>query len=589
MKYKTEWNLGLLYKNEKDPQIEKDMQAIEKACAVFEKKYKGKNFTTSADKLLRALKDYEKLLSDSTYKPYWYFHLYKSIKTDNKAVAALEAQMNERQRKAFNKVLFFQLDLGKIPKTEQIKYLKDTSIQHFRYFLEKIFNKAVYDLSEKEEQVLSLLSQPANEMWYNAQQKLLSQQIIEHKNKKISLSEATERFGDLPTKSERATLYSKVIKARKSTAYLAEPELNAIYTTKKISDELRGYKEPYSETVRQYENDEKEIQEFIKTVTSYFSVSKKYFALHAKLIKDKKPTIADIYVKIGTLKREFNFDSAIAIVKKAFGRFDTKYVVIFESYLQQGQIDVYPRKSKRGGGFCSGLGTLPVYIFLNHVNTLKSVETLAHELGHAFHTELSKPLDPLYGEYTISVAEVASTFFEQFVADEVLQDLPDNEKIIVLHDRINRDIATIFRQVACFNCELELHRMIRSKGFVSKEEMAEIMRKHLQSYIGKAITITEDDGYVFTTWSHLRYSFYVYSYAYGLLISRALYEKWKQDNSFKQQVEKFLSSGNSMTPKDIFKSIGINTNAEFFETGLKSIKSDIDQLEKLAKKQKLIK
>ena len=222
------------------------------------------------------------------------------------------------------------------------------------------------------------------------------------------------------------------------------------------------------------------------------------------------------------------------------------------------------------------------------MNNLKSVETLAHEMGHAIHTELSKPLDPLYGEYTISVAEVASTFFEQFVSDQVIEDLSDEEKIIVLHDRINRDITCVFRQIACFNCELELHREIRSKGYLSKEEMARIMQKHLRSYIGDAAEITEDDGYVFTSWAHLRYSFYVYTYAYGLLVSRALYEKWKLDHSYSKKIEQFLSAGNSMSPKDIFKSIGIKIDKDFFETGLKSIERDIDMLEKLAKKQKRI-
>lgn len=583
MKYKTEWNLGLLYKNEKDPAIEKDMQFIEAACARFEKKYKEKDFISTTSKLLQALKDYELFLSDSTYKPLWYFGLCKSINTSNTYAAAMETKMNERQRKAFNKVLFFELTLAKIPKENQKKYLQDKILKHFWYYLQKVFVRASHNLTEKEEQLFSLLSQPAEKMWYDAQVKLLSEQLVEYKGKKISLSQATEIYTSLRKKDERHALYYKVIAARKNTANLAEAELNAIYATQKVSDELRGYKTPYSATVLKYENDEKEVNDLVEVTTKLFPISNRYYTLHKKLTKEQKLTISDLYLHLGEIKKEFNFDSAVSIVKSAFAKFDQKYSDLLDTYLQQGQIDVSPRTGKKGGAFCSGLGKLPVFVFLNHVNNLKSVETLAHEMGHAIHTELSKPLDPLYGDYTISVAEVASTFFEQFVVDEILKGLPDDQQIIVLHDRINRDIATTFRQIACFNCEKELQEGVRSKAYLSKEEMARIMQKHLKSYIGNAVEITEDDGYVFTAWSHLRYSFYVYTYVYGLLVSRALYENWKKDHSFKLKIEQFLSAGNSMSPKDIFKSIGINTDKKFFEAGLKGIEADIDRLEKLSK------
>ena len=83
MKYKTQWNLDLLYKNEKDPQIEKDIQAIEKACAVFEKKYKGKDFTSSAKKLARALIEYHALSDSTLHRPWFYFYLVKEIDANN--------------------------------------------------------------------------------------------------------------------------------------------------------------------------------------------------------------------------------------------------------------------------------------------------------------------------------------------------------------------------------------------------------------------------------------------------------------------------------------------------------------------------
>jgi len=272
-------------------------------------------------------------------------------------------------------------------------------------------------------------------------------------------------------------------------------------------------------------------------------------------------------------------------VKDSFNKIDPKYADLLDSFLKNGQIDVYPTKGKRGGAFCWGRGQLPTFVLLNHADNINSVETLAHEMGHAIHTELAKAQPPRYSHYSMSTAEVASTFFEQATTAEIEKQLTEKENLILLHNKILGDIATIFRQVACFNFELELHNQIREKGEISKDDMAKLMAKHLKSYVGDAVEVTQDDGYQFVSWGHIRNFFYVYSYAYGQLISRALYENWEKDKTYSKKIEQFLSAGRSMSPEDIFKKIGINvTDPSFFESGLESIEKDIIKLERLEKK-----
>jgi oligoendopeptidase F len=261
-------------------------------------------------------------------------------------------------------------------------------------------------------------------------------------------------------------------------------------------------------------------------------------------------------------------------------------LIFLNSYITQGQIDALPKKGKKGGAYCSGEINQPTFVLLNHVDNVQSLMTFAHEMGHAFHTELSKSQSPLYQRYTISVAEVASTFFENIAFQEVFPKLSAKEKIIALHDRINDAIATVFRQVAAFNYELDMHRQVREKGALSKEEMATIHNKHMKAYLGPLFTMKEDDGYMFVQWPHLRYFFYVYSYAYGELISKALYARYKEDPSYMNEIEKFLSAGGSKSPEQIFKDIGIDTSKpEFFVKGFKSIEEEIKELEHLTSEQ----
>ena len=112
------------------------------------------------------------------------------------------------------------------------------------------------------------------------------------------------------------------------------------------------------------------------------------------------------------------------------------------------------------------------------------------------------------------------------------------------------------------------------------------MNKHMKSYLGPVFEIKELDGYIFVRWSHIRNFFYVYTYAFGQLISDSLYTRYKEDKSKIKDVIKFLSAGGSDSPENIFRSIGINPNKKFFEKGLQKISKNIDELERLWKASK---
>ncbi len=588
-KYKTEWDLALLYKSDNDPQIEKDMQTIEKACADFEKKYRNKDFTSTPEKLRKALEDSEALSKKIMgHKPWWYFMLRSHMDSENSVAKAMVTQFEQRLTKSSNKITFFSLKVAAIPKKDQKKFLTNSLLKPFKYNLEHSFENAKYNLTEAEENMASLFSQTSYSMWVSAQEKSLFQQLIDFKGEKIPVSKARELLADLP-KKDRHELYKKITDTLKFVSQFAEAEINAICNYKKVLDEKRGYKEPYSASVIGNENTEKEIELLASVVTKYFSISHRFYKLHAKLLKEKTITRADASAKIGEIKKKFNFPEMVKVINNAFEKVGPWYVDMFKKYLTQGQIDVYPRKGKYSGGYHWKTGSNPSFILLNHVDSIRSVETLGHEMGHAFHGELSQLQPPRYQDHPSSTAEVASTFFEQIVTDEIENILSDKEKIIMTHSKLARDIHTIFTQIACFNFETDLHKKIRGKGQLSKDEIAELMGKHLKAYTGPAMKINSDDGYIFVSWMHLRMFFYTYTYAYGHIISKAMYECWKKDRSFESKVREFLSAGSSMSPRDIFKKIGIDINdPKFFESGLKAIDADITKLEKLAKKNGLI-
>jgi oligoendopeptidase F len=584
MKIKTQWNLGLLYKSDKDPQIEKDLQDIENTYISFEKKYKNKAFTASPVILARAIKDYEKLVEKTGgSKPWWYFALKGDLDSNDTKAAANSTKFDQRLAMASNRIKFFRMEIAKIPVNKHQQFLKHPALKNYSYFIERIFIVARYYLTLGEEQLEDLLSQPSYSMWVDATQKLLNQQVVKHKGKEMPIVEAMNKESFLP-KLERRKLHIEIYKVLRSISQAAEAEINAIYNYKKVMDERRGFAQPYSATLIGNENDEKSIEAFIALVTKNFHIAQRFYKIHAKLLGDKKVTMADRNASVGEISTKFDFPTSVEMLRTSLENFDPEFKNIFDEYLQNGQIDVYPKKGKKGGAYCWGMGKLPIFVLLNHVNEVRSLEVLAHEMGHAIHGEMSATQPVLYDGHTFATAEVASTFFETVIGDEIEKKLSKKEQIIHLHSKLSGDMASIFRQIACFNFENELHNRIRNDGQLSKEDIAKLMNKHIKSYVGPAVEVTEDDGYIFVSWSHIRRFFYVYTYAYGQLISRALYENWKEDKTYAAKIKQFLKAGKSMTPEDIFKSIGIDTSKmSFFEAGLKGIEKDIERLEKLVK------
>lgn len=584
--YKTEWNFKLLYKSDSDPQIEQDVVLAEKAAQKFEKKWKNKDsYTSDFSELKKSLKDYDVLIGMNEFsKPVLYFYLRQDIDSTNKKATSELTRLQSRLTAAQNKIIFYGLALGKISKENQKKILKDSEFKKYHYFLELIWKSAKYDLPEGEEKILNLMNEPASDMWSRGFDKVLSNQKVEHKGEIIPVAKAMDLVFSLETE-ERKLLQQKINQVMISISDFAESEINAVYTKKKIEDELRGYKKPYDTALLKYQNDEKTVMNLVDTVTKNFKLSHKFYALKAKILGLEKLDYAARGISIGKIQKEFNFETGCKILLESFEKVDSKYKDMFASYLKNGQIDVYPKVGKTGGAYCCSSLGISTFVLHNYTDSYRSVNTLAHEMGHAFHSELSKFQGPMYEDYTMSVAETASTLFENFVFDELFETLTDDEKIIALHDKINSSIATIFRQIACFNFENELHTLVREKGFASKEEIAKLMNKHMKAYLGPKFELTDEDGYYFVNWGHIRRFFYVYSYAYGELISSALYTEYKNDKKFLTKIEQFLSAGGSKSPYQIFKDIGIDTRKpDFFLSGIQKIEQEIKTLEKLVNK-----
>jgi oligoendopeptidase F len=586
----TVWDLNVLYQGTNDPHIERDIQTFENQVIAFEKKHRSETKRCTEPSYVRsALDGLEAIGANAeSARAGYYFGLRRELDAHDDSAEKRLNVLGERLTKISNRLLFFEIALGKIPKKSQERLLADRSLAKYHYHLKLIFEHAQHTLSEPEEKILSLKSNTSRSLWISGTDKILNRKVITFKDKKLPFSEAVEQVSELAVK-DRNALWKLITGVLRDMGEITENELTAIVLDKKVSDELRGYKEPYSATVRGYENSEKAILALVEVVKKNYHVAHRFYALKARILGMKRLSYVDRNASVGA-EAKISFKNATATLAGVFERVNPEYRTILERMLNHGQIDAFPKKGKTGGAFCASQTHLPTYVLLNYIPKMRSVMTYAHEMGHAIHAERTKVVQPPhYQGHSTSVAETASTLFENFMFDATLEKLSRKERIVALHNRIQDDIATIMRQVAFFEFEREMHATVRNEGAMNHEELSALMQKHLSAYLGKHVSVTKDDGYTYVYVSHFRNFFYVYTYVYGLLVSGAIASRFKADSNYRKEIDTFLTDGCSRSPEEIFKNIGIDTTKpEFFTAGLSRLNERISELETLCKQEGIL-
>lgn len=365
----------------------------------------------------------------------------------------------------------------------------------------------------------------------------------------------------------------------------AEHEINSILLDKKINDDLRGVLRPDAMRHSSDDLESSVVDSLIEAVSSRFDISSRFYKLKATLMK--VPTLAyhERNVTLGHLNKKYTYEEAVKLVSDTFTALDAEFADIFCDLEEKGWIDVYPSKGKHSGAFCIHRRLSdPTYILLNHTGRLGDVTTLGHEMGHAINNVLiARVQNAINYDTPLSTAEVASTFMEDFVFERIAKEYKPKDKLFLLMEKLNDDISTVFRQVACYKFEQDLHKLYREKNYLTKEAIGELFTKHMRAYMGEAVDQSPGSQNWWVYWSHIRNFFYVYSYASGQLISKSLQSMVRKDRQSIEKVKKFLAAGLSESPKVLFANMGIDiSDPKFWLQGLNEIDDLLKEAEKLA-------
>lgn len=579
------WNLNPLFNSDTDPNIAKRQAEAIKSSYLFINKWSiRKDYLSDPKVLAVAIKEYENWLANygTNDQACYYFWLRSEQEKNDPKIKALLNQAKDVAVKIDNDIQFFTLNLNKVSSAIQKKFLKSPELEPYRRFLQRLFETARFTKSDAEEKILNHLSDTSYNRWVNLLESLLAEEERNGQNFPTLLANCSN-----PDKKIRDKAGQAVNEVLQAWAPVAEQEINAVLEYKKSIDQIRGADEP--ETLRLVSDDisKQAVEAMLQAVEDNYPLAKRYYKLKTKILKQDKLSYFERAVPIGKIKKVWTFEEAKKLVAKELQKLDSELNQIFESFIKNEQLDVYPNKGKSDGAFCAHYSsTLPTYILLNHTNQWQDVKTLAHEVGHGINNELvRKNGHTLYFGTPTSTAEVASTFFEDMVLASSRGDASDQEKLIMIMSKLDDEISTIFRQVAAFRFEQTLHREYRKEGYLAKEKIGKLWQTEMKKYMGSSVNFPKGAENWWVYWSHFRNFFYVYSYASGLLIAKTLQSKVRENPKFITEVKKFLSAGTSQSPKEIFAQLGLRIeDPNFWQTGLKQFEELLTEAEKLYNK-----
>ncbi|HLB51516.1 hypothetical protein A3F07_01270 [candidate division WWE3 bacterium RIFCSPHIGHO2_12_FULL_38_15] len=590
---KTKWNLSLLFKSDDDPAIETKRNEVKEESYKFINKWSKRSDFLELEHILReALDEYEALAGKYGMAGHesLYLFLRKSTDQNNPEIKARVSRLDDFEVKILNDIQFFEMRISKVSSEIQKKFLEYSGLKQYKHFLENLFNKSKYLLSEDQEKVVNLKDKSAISNWVQMLSGFLAKEEREVLNK--NGKKETKSFSSIynllndTNKSIRDAAAKAVNEIIFKHVDVAEYELNSIMEYLKVEDELRNRSRPDLGRLVSDNMEPEIIDALIEAVTSRSDISKRYYKLKAKLFGVKKLQYHERNVPYGDIDKEISYKKTVDLIWNTFNNLDPEFSLIFKNFVENGQIDVFPKKGKKSGAFCVSMPQdTPVYILLNFSNKLSDSLTLAHEMGHAINdTLVRKSQHALYRDVYTSTAEVASTFCEDFVLEKFSQNADKETQLALKMMKLNDDVSTIQRQIACYTFEQELHKTYREKGYLAKEQMGEIFRKHMKFYMGNYVEFSKESDNWWVVWPHIRKYFYVYSYASGLLISKYMQNTVRKDKDFMKKVKGFLSVGISDSPKNTFLKMGIDiSKKEFWNTGLNEMEQLLNAAESLAK------
>ncbi len=524
------------------------------------------------------------------YKVFRYPQLQRDVDTRNQDVAAKFQRVGAIFAKFGTATAWFTPELLEIPQAKMEKWIAETpELGIYRFTILDNYRQQAHVLDEKGEKLLSYATQ-FNRTPTNAFQELSTSDI---KFPKITLSDGKEvTLSPGMYQQVLMTDYHQADRAKAFEAYL-QTYVATAHTYAAIYDGVlqRGW---FMAQARNYPNTLEAaldgnaippavVSTLVDTVRAGTAPLQRYMRLRKRLLGLATYHLYDGSIPIYQSDTKYPYDETKELVISSVEPLGTDYVAKYRKFVSGGRIDVYENEGKRSGAYNAGVYGVGPYLLLNYNDTLDAAFTFAHEAGHAMHTVLSYENQPFVtADYTIFVAEVASTTNERFLLEKLLQTTTDpKERFLLLQHAVDSIVGTFYTQVLFADYELRAHRLVEQGQPITADVLSGIYLELLKEYYGDAVTIDDLYKYTWTRIPHFYNSpYYVFQYATCFASSARLFKDMTagDEASRKAATDRYLTllkSGGNDYPMEQLRKAGVDL------TKRETIQAVVDQMAEL--------
>ena len=586
--YQETWNLDVFFPGGSSSlDFQKHLEATEDAIQEFSKqvhKYKLEN-NTNDQVLLTKIVDLFEIVVKKVRQAGAFVSCLEAQNMEDKEASALRGKVTEISAKFQNVLTVFD---GKLSSYDDVTWnglFEGSNIEELYFILSERRTHARQKLSENEETLINKLSVDGYHgfgQMYDTIVGSIQIPFIENEEKKyLSVGQAANKFSD-PDRTVRKEIFSEWEKAWNEKGDLLAKTLNHLAGFRLNVYEMRGWKNFLKEPLEMNRMQEKTLQTMWKVIADNKKPFVKFLERKAQLLGLEKLSWYDLDAPVGSLDTKMSYQEGANFIVKHFSQFGSNLGEFAEKAFEDSWIEAEDRKGKRPGGFHTYFPeSKQSRIFMTYSGTPSNVSTLAHELGHGFHTYAMGDMHTLNRNYAMNVAETASTFAEMIVSDAALKEVKkEEEKISLLEDKIQRSIALLMNIHARFLFETSFYNL-RKNGLVSKEKLNELMLDAQKEAYGNAL-----EEYHPSFWgSKLHFyitnvPFYNFPYTFGYLFSLGIYARALAEGpGYEEKYIAMLKDTASMTVEDLAsKHLQVDlTQEDFWESAIKLCIADVEE------------
>ncbi len=571
------WNLNPIYTGFDDPRFEEDLQALRRTVRDLEEL--TQHLTGDSAALLKRGLTLQERLQELAEKLLCYAELRQAACTTDAEAGSKIGKIMGVYSDSAAPVAAFEGWLAAIPDLDNL-IASDPLFEEYRFILERKKLGSLHLLPGIGEKVMAKLKISGSNAWAELQQYLTSTVKVTYRGEEINLS-AVRNLAYSAEAEVRKDAYEAELACYSAIEDSVAYALNSLKLETLNECELRGYESPLARTLEQSNMEKKTLDAMFAAIDQKLPMFRRYLKAkaHALGYENGLPWY-DLFAPMGKSSTRFTTQDARDYLVELFSHFDDELSGMVAHAFDEEWIDFYPRSGKAGGAFCSGVSCIgQSRILTNFDGTLGDVVTLAHELGHAFHNQCIADHRPLNHDYSMPVAETASTFNECVVMNHAIaQAADDAEKLNLIESQL-QDVTQIIVDIySRYRFEDAVLRR-RKEEFMGAAELCRIMLQAQADSYGDGLDSTLRHPYMWLCKSHYYGStFYNFPYAFGGLFARGLYAKYAQEGaSFVPIYKKLLHTTTVATAEDAAKVAGIDlTDKEFWLSALAEVEEKID-------------